>query len=344
MLGIHERQSNRLLLFQILTFLSCLLIMIAICYLFQISFLTSIFIVTVTVVMGCICLGSVILFLHKQNKQLTQAAFSLNQFINGNTQLRLFSYEEGSMAKFFEEVNHMALSLHTHFEKEKSSKEFLKNIISDISHQLKTPIAAIRMYNEIIANEAYNAETVEAFTQKTEKSLDRMECLIQNLLKIAKFDAGTILLEKRNFEVGELLEEIKESFLTKAKQEGKDIILSPNQEATLFADRDWTRESVINLLQNALCHMQVGDRVTLSYIETPVYLRIVVADTGNGIHPEDLHHIFKRFYRSRFSQNTQGVGLGLALVKSIMEAHGGSVSVESSLNTGSTFYLDFLKT
>ncbi len=349
MFGIHEKRAERLMGMQILLFLCAGIAMIPLGNVLGLKPLGICAIETVIVVAFIFSLSTVILFLRQQERRLEEATKCVNRFMNGDSTVRLLSYEEGAMAKFFEEINHMSLSLHTHLEAEKESKEFLKTTISDISHQLKTPIAAIRMYNEIMAGESERPETVRNFTKKTEKSLDRMECLIQNLLKITKLDAGTIVLEKRMFEVEPFLDEICEEFMTVAEAESKKVILNTNQgngerqgvDVIVHADWNWTAECVRNLIQNALDHMEHGDTVEVSYVKTPVFLRISVKDNGSGIHPEDIHHIFKRFYRSRFSKSTQGVGLGLALVKAIMEAHGGTVMVESTMGEGSTFSLDF---
>jgi signal transduction histidine kinase len=126
-------------------------------------------------------------------------------------------------------------------------------------------------------------------------------------------------------------------------QEQKSITLNGFDDAVLYCDEDWIIEAMGNLVKNSLDHMSAGGKVEVSWDETPVITKIIIKDNGSGIHPEDIHHIFKRFYRSRFSQDTQGVGLGLSLSKSIVEAHNGTITVDSTLGKGSSFTLDFLK-
>lgn len=283
------------------------------------------------------------LYFKAQKEKIDQATQALQNFMQGDLNSRLDSNEEGEMAKFFEEINHMVLSLHSHIEREKHQKEFLKETISDISHQLKTPLAAIRMYNEIMKREKDNEKTIDTFTNKTERSLDRMERLIQNLMKLTKLDAGMIVLEKKEVMVKELVQSVFKEFETRAQLEGKDFTVSGNESVILYCDTNWTAEALSNLIHNAFEHTQAGNTITVSWIESPVMIRILVEDNGEGIYAEDIHHIFKRFYRSRFSTNTQGVGLGLALTKSIVEAHGGSVSVSSKRMYGSSFFMDFIK-
>ncbi|WP_274606504.1 histidine kinase dimerization/phospho-acceptor domain-containing protein, partial [Clostridioides difficile] len=128
--------------------------------------------------------------------------------MNGNINVRLNTYEEGSLSKLFGSIDAMSTSLNTHILKEKQNKEFLKNTISDISHQLKTPLTALIMYNQILQEESHNSEIVENFVQKSQNELERIESLIQNLLKITKIDSKTIILNKASVNVKKLITKI----------------------------------------------------------------------------------------------------------------------------------------
>lgn len=224
----------------------------------------------------------------------------------------------------------------------KAAKKFLRNTISDISHQLKTPLAALNIYNGLIQDEAKEIPSIQEFSQLSEQELDRIETLVQNLLKITKLDAGTILLEKSLENVSEIAEDIKKHFLFRARQEGKEICLSGNEDISLFCDRNWITEAISNLVKNALDHTEKGGVIRIEWRAFTSIVQITVTDNGSGIHPEDLHHIFKRFYRSRFSKDTQGIGLGLSLTKAIVEAHSGTIEVDSTLGTGTSFIINFL--
>ena len=119
-------------------------------------------------------------------------------------------------------------------------------------------------------------------------------------------------------------------------------MLSGPEDVSLCCDRSWLSEAVGNIVKNALDHTAAGDTVRLEWRALPAAVQIVVRDNGCGIHPEDLPHIFKRFYRSRFSKDTQGIGLGLPLAKAIIEAHGGAIEVDSELGKGTVFTMNFL--
>lgn len=220
----------------------------------------------------------------------------------------------------------------------------LKNTISDISHQLKTPLAALNIYNGIIQTEAELKELseVQEFSALSEQELDRIETLVQNLLKIAKFDAGTIAIEKKSENLAEMMEDVRKRFLFRATQEGKEIALAGSESLSFFCDRYWIVEAVGNIVKNALDHTDSGDVVRITWGQSASVVHITVQDNGKGICPEDLHHIFKRFYRSRYSKDTQGIGLGLTLAKSVVEAHNGTIEVDSWLGEGTAFDLSFL--
>lgn len=217
----------------------------------------------------------------------------------------------------------------------------MKNTIADISHQLKTPLAALNIYNGLLQDEAVSPSEVKEFADLSEQELDRIETLVQNLLKITRLDAGSVVLEKKNENVAEMVQDIARQYNYRAEQEQKKLVLSGSEAVTLWCDRDWMQEAVDNLVKNALDHTKSGDTIQVEWNALPSMVQIKVRDNGSGIHPEDLYHIFKRFYRSRFSQDTQGIGLGLPLAKAVVEAHHGTIEVDSELGNGTTFTLNF---
>ena len=218
----------------------------------------------------------------------------------------------------------------------------MKNTISDISHQLKTPLAALNIYNGLLQDESEASPTVKEFATLSEQELDRIETLVQNLLKITKLDAGSIVIEKTKENVADMMRDIELHFAYRARQEQKKIVLSGSDNVLLLCDRDWLIEAIDNIVKNALDHTEKGDTVRIEWKTVSSSVQIAVKDNGCGIHSEDLHHIFKRFYRSRFSKDKQGIGLGLPLAKAIVEAHNGTIEVDSELSRGTTFTMNFL--
>mgnify|MGYP001145408986 FL=1 len=286
-------------------------------------------------------LGMAVCRLRHQEQSMENAAHQIAEYILDRRKGGIECSEEGAMYRLFHEVNSLVTMADAHADSERRAKEFLRDMISDISHQLKTPIAALNIYNGILQQETADAATVREFTSLSEQELDRIESLVQSLLKMARLDAGAITLERSPENVFDLLEHIKRQYSFRAEQEGKEIVLEGDEQTVFSCDRIWLTEAIGNLVKNALDHTSQGDRVLVQWQQSPCLTQITVEDTGSGIHSEDLYHIFKRFYRSRFSKDTQGVGLGLPLAKSIVEAHQGSIEVHSKLGQGTAFTINF---
>ena len=282
------------------------------------------------------------LYFRRQNKMLEDAVSQINSYLGGNANARIECDDEGELYRLFHTVNSLAAVLNAHADNELREKEFLKNTISDISHQLKTPLAALNIYNGLLQDGDMELSAVKEFADLSEQELDRIETLVQNLLKITKLDAGAIVLEKATENVADMMRDIELHFAYRARQEKKEIILSGSDHLSLFCDRDWLNEAIDNIVKNAFDHTESGAVIGITWRALPSGIQIVVKDNGCGIHPEDIHHIFKRFYRSRFSKDTQGIGLGLPLAKAVIEAHGGAIEVDSELGRGTSFTINFL--
>ncbi|EOS23172.1 hypothetical protein C804_05496 [Lachnospiraceae bacterium A4] len=290
--------------------------------------------------MGCGILLLSLCYFHKQHIIMETAVAEIDDYLIGDTDARIECDDEGEMYKLFHSVNTLVSVLNAHIENEFRTKEFLKDTISDISHQLKTPLAALNIYNGILQSETENLPDLKEFTILSEQELDRIEALVQNLLKITRLDAGAIILEKNFENVSDMMHDIEQHFAYRAKQEQKELILSGDDDIMLFCDREWMIEAVSNLVKNAFDHTDAGKHICVEWKQMPDMLQIVVEDNGCGIHSEDVYHIFKRFYRSRFSKDTQGIGLGLPLAKTIVELHGGNMKVDSVLGKGSAFIIN----
>ncbi len=268
----------------------------------------------------------------------------IKAFIDGDMEARIFCDKDGQIYSLFHSVNSLSAILNSRAVNEAQEKEFFRNTISDISHQLKTPLAALNIYNSLISDEANELPNIKDLCIASERELDRVDTLIQNLLKITRLDAGMILMEKTNEDIENMLKDIELHFKYRAQQEGKSLKLSGKNNLNFLCDRDWIIEAISNIIKNALDHTEKGNNIKVEWKEFATMVQIKVSDNGKGIHPEDINHIFKRFYRSRFSNDSNGIGLGLPLAKSIIEAHDGTIEVFSELGKGTTFVLNFFIT
>ncbi len=284
---------------------------------------------------------SLFLYLRRQHKAFSNAENTIRQFLYGNTTSRIECSQAGDWYSLFHAINEMATILSAHAENQRQTKEFLQDIISDVSHQIKTPLSALKMYHDIIERHKDDAATVSRFTEKSQREIKRMEDVIYTLLKLARLDAGIIQMEKTPENLSVLMQDVLERFETWAEREHKTITLSGKEDVVLSCDALWVSEAIGNIVKNALEHTENGGHIGVKWSQSPLMTQIEISDDGKGIHPEDLYNIFKRFYRSRFSSDVHGIGLGLPLAKSIVEAHGGTISVTSSIGAGTTFTLNF---
>lgn len=279
-------------------------------------------------------------YLKRQDSLLEDAARRVNRFLSGNREERIECDEEGELFYFFHTVNNLSSVLNAQSEREKQTNERLRETVSDISHQLKTPLAALELYNELIAD-ADDPADAKRFAASSAAELERMENFVKDLLKLTRLDAGAVTFEKCPESIAELMDELRQRFACRAELEKKELRFSGSDE--MFpCDAQWLAEAFGNILKNALDHTAEGGVIAVEWRRCGNMLHMTFRDNGSGIHPEDIGHIFKRFYRSRFSQDTQGAGLGLPLAKTIIEAHGGVIEAESESGRGTVFSVHFL--
>lgn len=297
---------------------------------------------SLTAILSLAIIASVLRFLKKREELYLNAEKIVASYNEGDFSRSLPSNETGTVYRVFADVENLAKALKAKGEAELKTKEFLKSMISDISHQIKTPIAAITMYNEIIAAEPTNADAVREFSEKSRHSIERIERLVKTILKIARLDTGSVMFEKRKYAVSEVIAQSVDQLAIRAEVENKTLVVSGNTDTLINCDIVWTAEALGNLIKNALDYTESGGKIEIFCEETPVMTRITVKDNGKGIYPDDLHNIFKRFYRSKHSVDSQGSGLGLPLAKSIIEGQDGIISVESTVGEGTSFTIAFI--
>ena len=288
----------------------------------------ALYVAIAAVLMTLIIFAALYWYFRDQSKTMNEAIAQIREYIAGNRNARIECDDEGDLYKLFHEVNSLVTILNAHAENEGRAKTFMKDTISDI--------------NGLMQQEVNDSPELKEFTSLSEQELDRIENLVQNLLKITKLDAGTITLEKQPQNVADMMGYIERHFAYQAQQQGKTLILSGDEEVTLVCDQTWLIEAVSNIVKNAFDHTKTGATIRITWRAFASVVQIIISDDGSGIHPEDLPHIFKRFYRSRFSKDTQGIGLGLPLAKAIIEDHNGTIEVNSTLGVGTTFTINFL--
>jgi len=222
-------------------------------------------------------------------------------------------------------------------------KEFLGQILQDISHQLKTPLSTISIYNEMLLNEDLPRQQQVQLLQNNEIQISRMNVLIQNLLKVAKIDAKAVSFDKESLNLVETINEVLNRLENIINERNLSIDWDRTEEVVVTHDKLWMQEALMNLLKNAIEHSKPGDKITIQVNDTPIYTELIIQDFGEGIAAEDLPHIFNRFYKASTSKKHDSTGIGLALTKAIIEAHQALIKVESVKNAYTKFTITFIK-
>lgn len=277
--------------------------------------------------------------------KITKVSRAAERVMHDDFSITLPEDSDGGFALLNHQFNQMSNRIKASLEHLKDDKIFLKNIISDISHQLKTPLSSLIVLNELMLNDKnMDEKTRDEFLSRSLSQLERIEWLIINLLKMARLEAGAI---EFHVETIPLIQPIKKALCAldvKIKEKKQKIIINQPHENILFnGDKDWTAEALINILKNSIEHTPTGRDIYIHLDESPLFSRIIIKDTGEGILQKDLPHIFKRFYKGSNSVKAESIGIGLALAKTIVESQNGIISVKSQRGKGTEFTVTFLK-
>lgn len=277
-------------------------------------------------------------------KKIDSIAKSAERIVDGDYSLHLHWEGEGSFAILGHHFNQMTDRLKSSMESLKAEKTFLKDIIADISHQLKTPLSTLIINNEILLSQpSMDEQTRKRFLESCSQQLNRLEWLIQSLLKMARLESGSISFKKENQPVIKVVKEAYETLSVMAENAQVQLITEEEHSEVYWkGDSEWLREALINIIKNCIEHCKPGGSVRAKAYNTPLTSGVIITDNGDGISREELPHIFKRFYKGS-NPKPSSVGIGLSLSKAIVEGHGGSILVRSQKGKGSEFTIVLLK-
>ena len=249
----------------------------------------------------------------------------LDQAIEGS--FKADSFDESRLSRLETKLEEYLSSASISAQNVKNEKDKLKELISDISHQTKTPIANLILYGELLEGSELSAEqksNVNAILTQTEK----LRFLIDSLVKLSRLESGIIQLDRKKIEVFPILQKVVEQVKERAAVKGLELILNET-DVTANIDSKWTQEAIFNIADNAVKYTDKGS-ITISATEFDMFVRIDISDTGKGIPEEDQSKIFGRFYRGTSTKSEEGVGIGLHLAREIITGQGGYIKVKSS--------------
>lgn len=302
--------------------------------------------INMAVLIGIFGIASLSIFMRYvliQEKELKEINEYIKEVNNKNYSLKIEDNKDGELSRLRNELYKTTVILREAAENSEEEKEKLSIAIADISHQLKTPLTSIRiMLDNISDNPDMPQEIREDFIQDISKQVEHMSSLVISLLKIAKFDAGTIKMENEEIDAKKLIDSVINNLAILIEIKEIEVITKIDEKAIFIADYKWQQEALTNILKNAIEHSQPKSNIYIIVENTSIFLEIKIKDEGQGIEQKDLKHIFERFYKAK-NCNEDSIGIGLSLAKTIIEQNNGYIKATSEVGKGTLFEIKYIK-
>lgn len=265
----------------------------------------------------------------------------INRLLNKDYDLDIIDNDESSLSSLKNDIYKVTVMMKEQNELLKQDKMYLANNLADISHQLKTPLTSMLLMSDLLESDDLTMEERKKFLNVIKNQLHRIEWLVSSLLKMAKLDAKTIVFKKERIRAQQFINKAIEPILMLMEEKEQHFVVEGDNPILHF-DVNWTSEAFVNILKNCSEHTPKGGLLKVEVIDTAMYTEFEISDNGEGIDAKDLPFIFERFYRASQS-NSDSVGIGLAMAYSIITSQEGTISVQSKLHQGTTFFVRFFK-
>lgn len=285
------------------------------------------------------------LFTRARYRELAELSAKIDAVLNGNRNLSFEGMHEGELSILSNELDKMVTRLHLTADQLERESRSLADSLADISHQLKTPMTSMSIMCELMKTRVRESRDIchedARYLLEKLRSVqllqERVKWLVSVLLKLARIDAGVVKLAKQNVDASVVVKEAAESLAIPFDLSSVDLVLNLQEGSTYIGDAAWSREAILNVMKNCMEHAGEGGRVRVSVSHDALACRISIQDTGPGIAPEDLPHVFERFYRGEdpddaASTDPAGVGIGLSLAQSLVVAQGGAIKASNARN------------
>lgn len=276
----------------------------------------------------------------KVKKEINVINKYLNEILKGSYELNIADYNEDELSILKNDIYKVTIKLKELSEYERKEQVYLMNTLEDISHQLKTPLTALMLTNDILKSGNLSESEYREFLNKETKELERMEWLTSTLLKYSKLDSGSVTLKKENIKAYDLIVSSLEPLNISIELKEIKLVIE-NLNFNLKCDINWTKEAFTNIIKNAVEHLEPKGTITITGENNPLYKAITIKDNGIGIKESDIKNIFKRFYSTNNSKNSIGIGLNMA--KLIFEKQNGTIEVTSKVGKYTEFKIVFYK-
>ena len=299
--------------------------------------------IAIIVLLGVIAIIVALIYTNKRDKSLRSINKYLDKVNNGNYELKIEDNGEDEISRLRNELYKTTILLRESAENSEKEKTNLSNSLADISHQLKTPLTSIRiMLDNIEENPNMDEKTRNEFIEEISRQIDWISSLVISLLKLAKFDAGAIVMQDTQINVKKLIDNVINNLAIMIDIKNIKIEEKIDEDVILRADYNWQLEALTNIIKNCIEHSKEDSKIKIEVENNSIFVKIKITDEGEGIEKEDLSHIFERFYKSK-QASENSIGIGLSLAKTIIEKENGYIKVDSELGKGTTFEIKYLK-
>ncbi|TCZ76345.1 HAMP domain-containing histidine kinase [Paenibacillus albiflavus] len=324
--------------YQLVLFVMCLLSLLGI---IAASFISAIAMILIAII-SALLIASSLFFTSWRYREIAKLSSYLRQISSGDYSLDVRDNEEGELSILKNEIYKVTLMLSEQSSILKQDKIQLTDAISDISHQLKTPITSMMVMADLLTDAELPVEKRMEFTHNIHVQLERIKWLVSSLLKLSKIDAGTVQFKQEPVSVYKLCHKALEPLLIPIDIKEQAVSINGDQTISFLGDLNWSVEAMINILKNGVEHTQEGGNIDITFAENALFTEIVIADNGPGIPKEDLPYIFKRFYKGK-NASEESIGIGLAMAHSIITSQNGHIVVQSEKGKGTQFRIKFYK-
>lgn len=288
-------------------------------------------------------IGSSAWMTKKRYQEIRKLTSYLERLQNGERLMDIRDNSEGELSILKNEIYRLSIKLMSQNELLLKDKKYLSDSLSDISHQLKTPLTSMMVMTDLLEQNSLPEEKRQEFLKNITLGIERMQWLVQSLLKLSKLDADAVVMKQEDVEIKRLILKSTESLQIPMEIKGVELQIAEEQDCVhMIADFHWTSEAINNIVKNCMEHTKPGGRIQISYSQNSLYTKIVIEDTGVGIEKEDLPFIFERFYKGKNSSN-DSVGIGLALSREIIIRQKGKIEVSSEVGKGTKFEIRFYR-
>ena len=277
---------------------------------------------------------------HRRYARIDALSKSIDRVLHEQDRILIAESEEGELAILTAEIRKMTVRLGEQNDQLKADKRLLSDAIADLFHQIRTPLTAMNLLVSLLAEDDLPPDRRRRYLHELREQLSRIQWITETLLKLSKLDAETVRFRPEPTDAGALIGEAAEPL--RIRMELKDISFAVEGTADLCVDRAWTVEALSNILKNCLEHTPEGGRITAAIEDSPILCRITMRDTGTGFDPEDLGHVFERFYRGKNAAG-DSIGIGLALSREVIASQGGTIVAKNAENGGAMFVITFYK-